>query len=76
MEHQDLLKVVTLDIKEDLYQAWTKALGLISNFVTSPSWRLIEAPCHMLDMNIHFQTRLGFRDEAKDDTVKMDKFMS
>lgn len=72
----DLLKAVTLDIKEDLYLAGAKALGLISKFVKSPLWRLIEAPGHNLDMNLHFKTLVDFMDEAIDDTVKMGKFMS
>lgn len=72
----DLLKAVSLDIKEDLYKAGAKALGLISKFLTTPLWRLIEAPGHILDMNEHFKSLIDFLDGAANDPVKMEMFMT
>jgi E1A/CREB-binding protein len=72
----DLLKAVALDIKEGLYLAGAKALGLVSKFVSSPLWRLIEAPGHILDMNIHFKTLVDFLDEASNDCLKIGQFIT
>ena len=47
----DLLKAVSLDIKEDLFIAGLKAFGFISKFITGPLWKLLEESGHILDMN-------------------------
>ena len=37
----NLLKAVSLDIKEKLYMNGTKALALISKLITGPLWRIL-----------------------------------
>lgn len=56
----DLLKAGLFDCKEDLYMAGTKSPPYISKFITSPLWRLIESPGHILDMNENFNTLVTF----------------
>jgi hypothetical protein len=56
----DLLKAVSLDIKEKLFLTGAKALGLISKFITRPLWRILEGKGHILDMNHHYQSLIEF----------------
>ena len=59
-----------------MYLAGTKALGLISKFITLPLWRLIEQPAHILDMNNHISILLNFIDIAGADSESSIKFMA
>lgn len=54
----DLLKAVALDAKETLY------LGLISTFITTPLWRLLEEKGHILDMNEKYKMLMDFLQKA------------
>lgn len=60
----DLLKAVALDAKETLYLAGAKALGLISTFITTPLWRLLEEKGHILDMNEKYKMLMDFLQKA------------
>lgn len=60
----DLLKAVALDAKETLYLAGAKALGLISTFITTPLWRLLEEKGHILDMNEKYKMLVDFLQKA------------
>ncbi|XP_033730479.1 uncharacterized protein LOC117319875 [Pecten maximus] len=71
----DLLKAVLLDAKETLFLAGAKVLGLVSKFITAPLWRLIEAPGHILDMNMHFETLVDFLEKTSTDTVLAQEFL-
>ena len=72
----DLLKAVSLHIKVDLYKAGAKSLGLISKFITSRLWHLIEEPGHILDMNNHFKSLVDFLDQAANDATKLGNFIT
>lgn len=70
----DLLKAVTLDIKEKLYLAGSRALGLIPKLITSPLWRLLEEKGHILDMNKHYYTLVVYLGRGAVDSVVVEKF--
>lgn len=61
---EDICHFVLLDCKEDLYMAGNYSLSYISKFITSPLWRLIESPGHILDMNENFNTLVTFLENA------------
>lgn len=65
-----------LDCKEDLYMTGTKFLTYISKFITSPLWRLIESPNHILDINENFNTLVTFLENAAAKPVVTLAFMT
>ena len=73
--NNDLLKAVSLDLKEDMYLAGAKALGLLSKLVTAPLWRLMESPGHIADMNEHLFCLKVFFDKASNDSEQTKDFI-
>lgn len=73
--NNDLLKAVSLDIKADLLLAGLKAFGLISKLVTGPLWKLLEAPGHILEMNIHYKQLVDFLAKGADDVGFISDFI-
>lgn len=71
----DLLRAVKYDSEEPLYLAGARVLGLISKFVTSPLWRLIESPGHILDMNVHYHTLVQYLDKTATDECASSDFL-
>ncbi|KAK3106600.1 hypothetical protein FSP39_023288 [Pinctada imbricata] len=71
----DLLRAVTLDVKEPLILAGVKVLALLSKFETSPLWRLIETPGHILSMNAHYNTLSEFFKDVSEDVTSALKFI-
>ena len=57
----NLLKAVSLDIKEKLFLCGTKALALISKLITGPLWRMLE---HILTMNQRYKLLVDFFTEG------------
>lgn len=47
-----------------MYLAGAKALGLISTFITTPLWRLLEEKGHILDMNEKYKMLVDFLQKA------------
>ena len=72
----DLLKAVALDCEENLLLAGSKTLGVISKLITSPLWRLIEKPGHILDMNEHYNELVNFLEKASGDAECVMQFMN
>ena len=67
-----LQKAVSYDIKEPLYLAMTKALGLCSKLVTAPFWRILEQKdCSLQDTNEAYQKLYSFLEKAKDDCTEI-----
>lgn len=64
-----LLRAVYLDVKEPLFVAGCRCLGLISKFISAPLWRIIESTGHILDMNTHYQTLIDFLDDMSKDAT-------
>ena len=62
-----LLKQVLQDIKNDLYIAGCRSLGLLSKLVMGPLRRLAESTEHMLNMNAHYQTLVDYFDQCSAD---------
>ena len=63
--NNNLLKAVSLDLKEDMQLAGAKALSLLSKRVTAPLWRrLMESPGHIADVNEHL-FRLNGTEQTK-----------
>ena len=71
----DLLKAVSLNIKEKLFLAGAKALGLISKFITGPLWRILEGKGHILDMNHHYQSLIEFLHKGATNVDDISKFL-
>ena len=67
-----LQKGVLYDIREDLYLAVTKALGLCSKLVTAPFWRRLEQKdCSLEDASSLYQKLYLFLEKAKDDNTEV-----
>ena len=68
LNHSDnnlLLKCVLHDLTTPEFKAGLKALGLISKFVTTPLWGLIEnQQMHVFEMASHYQQLVHFLEEA------------
>jgi len=62
----NLLRAVALDVTEPLYLAGITAFGLISQYISAPLWRLLEAPGHILEMNSTFKILTDFLHKAAD----------
>lgn len=71
----DLLKAVTLDVKEELYLAGLKAFGLISKLITGPLWKLLEAPGHILEMNVYYKELIDFLVRGATDVAFIGQFI-
>ena len=68
----NLLKAVSLDIKENLFLCSTKAL---SKLITGPLWRMLEAPGHILTMNQHNKLLVDFLQKGALDTETVSQFI-
>lgn len=62
-----LLQAVFEDIKETMYIAGCKCLGLLSKLFTSPFWRLVEYRGNILEMNENYQLMTSFLEAASVD---------
>ncbi|CAG2222546.1 unnamed protein product [Mytilus edulis] len=63
-----LLSSVLADIKEPLYIAGSRALGLISKLVCGPLWRKIEYSSHVFNLNELLSVLLDFLEIGKEDS--------
>ncbi|KAK3091774.1 hypothetical protein FSP39_022550 [Pinctada imbricata] len=72
--NNDLLKAVSLDVKENLFLAGARSFGLISKFISGPLWRILESKCHILEMNQHYKTLVDFLHNAAGNTDAVMQF--
>jgi len=63
--NNSLLKSILHDVQEPFYIAGCKALGLISKFITTPLWNVLEnKDIHICDMNIRYLQLVNFLNDS------------
>ncbi|KAJ8309839.1 hypothetical protein KUTeg_011704 [Tegillarca granosa] len=55
-----LPRAVHLHVKEPLFVAGCRCLGLLSKFISVPLWRLIESTGQMLNTFVHYEILFNF----------------
>jgi hypothetical protein len=68
-----LLKSVGHDISQPQFLAQCKALGLVSLFISTPLWNLIESRVHILDIGFMYHHTIDYLNDA---SLNTDDFMS
>ena len=72
----NLLLSVLNDVKQSLYLAGCKALGLIDKFITTPLWRLLESSISILDLPELYADLLDFLSDCSCNIQKVNDFIS
>lgn len=70
-----MIKVVSVDIKEDLYVGGVRVLGLVLKFFIGFIWRLFEIFGYILDMNLYFKILMIFLKMVIEDLIVILQFI-
>lgn len=70
-----MIKVVSVDIKEDLYVGGVRVLGLVLKFFIGFLWRLFEIFGYILDMNLYFKILMIFLKMVIEDLIVILEFI-
>ena len=64
-----LLQAIQRDIQVPVFIEGCRILGLISDLITAPFWRIVESCKHVLGLNIHYRSMQQFLKQASEDPV-------